>query len=398
MKAKETRFFSAALFGHTVKNNFVLALVITLIFCLFTVVTNAASYLMTTEKQAVIGEAAQEEFFRYLSVLAACDEVARAELSYGDFAAAENHDLYESVFERYNREKPGNAPALDADGFQKAMAEIEAAGASPRAYVDAFEYAYALRGQTGVFSGKELNLAGAADALFASMGFSREDMERLREMDYTAMLTRVYYTAMGALILFLFVIIAANTLIAGPVDSGSMAYFLSVPNRRAAVTVTQLVYMVLAPLVIMAIACALRIVTTRLFFGEVHTGRILCLYGGMYLLVQAIAGICFMCSCLFNESRKSIAFGGGFAIWCFLAALLGMFGSAELIQMGIGVEPLGVFNKMTLVSLFDINAIQSVGTGTPDTSFLPKLGLLAVIAVLSYMIGIFRFSRKDLSL
>lgn len=398
MQAKEKNFFSAPLFGYTVKSNLILVLVITLIFCLFTVVTNVASHLMATEKQTVVSEAIEEDFFRYLSVLAAYDEIAQGELSYEDFCEKENHSDYETVFDRYNETKPSNTPALSTEGFEKTIAEIESADASPQAYVDAFEYAYALRDQKGVFSGKELSLAGAADALFATMSLSREDMERFQEMDYTAMLTRVYYTAMGVLILFIFVVIAANTLISGPVDNGSMAYFLSVPNHRSAVAFTQLVYMVFTPLVVMVIACALRIATTGYLFGEVHVDRVLCLYFGMYLLVQAIAGISFFCSCHFNENRKSIAIGGGFAVWCFLASLLGMFGSEELIRMGLGVEALGVFNKMTLVSLFDITAIQSIGTDAPDTSFLPKLFLLFVIAVVFYGLGLLRFKTKDLSL
>ena len=75
-----------------------------------------------------------------------------------------------------------------------------------------------------------------------------------------------------------------------------------------------------------------------------------------------------------------------------------MFGSKELIDMGIGVTQLGIFNKLTLISLFDIQAIQTVGTGALDTSFIPKLVVLGVIALGAYIAGIVRFERKDLPL
>jgi ABC-type transport system involved in multi-copper enzyme maturation permease subunit len=39
-----------------------------------------------------------------------------------------------------------------------------------------------------------------------------------------------------------------------------------------------------------------------------------------------------------------------------------------------------------------------VGTGNVDLSFLWKLGVLAVIAVLCYAVGAIRFQKKDLPL
>ena len=53
-------------------------------------------------------------------------------------------------------------------------------------------------------------------------------------------------------------------------------------------------------------------------------------------------------------------------MWFFLASLLGHVRLAKLIDMGIGVEALGVFNKLTLIGLFDINAIGTIGSGAVD--------------------------------
>ena len=90
-----------------------------------------------------------------------------------------------------------------------------------------------------------------------------------------------------------------------------------------------------------------------------------------------------------------MAFGGGLTVWFFLASLLGMFGSQSLIDMGIGVEALGVFNKLTLIGLFDINAIGTIGSGAVDYAFVWKRGVLAAVAVVCDVVGAVRFQKKD---
>ena len=398
MRDREIRTFSGTLFGYTAKSNVVLMLVITLVFCIFTVATNAATYMLSTDTKEVAGEESQSTFFTYLGTLAVYDQMTGASLSYEDFTSGGDPAAYEQAFALYNAQKDAGEESLSTEDFAALIDTIEATDTDPATLVRSFEYAYALQDETGIFTGEELSMDDMVETLLAGMGIRTEDLDRMQEMDFTFMLTRIYYTAMGALILFLFVILAANGLIASQVDRGSMAYLLSAPNRRRAITLTQLVYMLVAPLAIMTVGCLLRIGSTKILFGEVCVPRLLCLYLGMYILVEAIAGICYLCSCHFNESNRSLAVGGGFAIWCFLASLLGLFGSKELIDMGIGVTQLGIFNKLTLISLFDIQAIQTIGTDTLDTSFVPKLAVLGVIALAAYIAGIVRFERKDLPL
>lgn len=93
-----------------------------------------------------------------------------------------------------------------------------------------------------------------------------------------------------------------------------------------------------------------------------------------------------------------MAFGGGLTVWFFLASLLGMFGAKDMVNMGFGAEALNVFNKLTLVGLYDIKAISTVGTGSVDTTFIWKLIVLGVIAVVCYAAGALRFQKKDLPL
>ncbi len=85
-------------------------------------------------------------------------------------------------------------------------------------------------------------------------------------------------------------------------------------------------------------------------------------------------------------------------MWFFITSLLGMFGTDMMVDMGIGVTELGNLNKATLVGLYDINALATVGTESVDYSFVWKLIVLAVIAVVCYSVGSIRFQKKDLPL
>lgn len=78
--------------------------------------------------------------------------------------------------------------------------------------------------------------------------------------------------------------------------------------------------------------------------------------------------------------------------------VLGVFGSPELVNMGIGVERLGVFNNLTITSLLDIDAIGTVGSACVDTSYLAGFGILAAAACIFYAAGALVFAKKDLPL
>lgn len=53
----------------------------------------------------------------------------------------------------------------------------------------------------------------------------------------------------------------------------------------------------------------------------------------------------------------------------------------DLVNMRIGVEALDIFNKLTITSLFDANAVQTVGTENIDMGFVPGMIILAAIAI-----------------
>ena len=358
-------------------------------------VTNFAKGMIGTDKSEVDVTQAQQDFYSYLYVMASYNDMAQTDLSYEDFVSSTDKTPYETAFAMMNQQADMD---LSTEGLEAAADKLEESEISLETYVRQFEYTYALGQVKGCFSGENLDMEDMMSTMFEVMGVPADLVENMSNMDMTAMLDRMYYTVMAILPILLFIVFVSNSLIVDQVDRGSMAYVLSTPTRRSAVAITQALFLVMAPLLILTIVCGARIASSFLILGEANVQEILVLYLGMYILTEAIAGICYLGSCLFNQSRKAMAFGGGLSVWFFLASLLGMFGSSNMVDMGMGVEALGIFNRLTLIGLYDIDAIATVGSDTLDMAFIWKLAVLAGIALICYIVGAIRFQKKDLPL
>ena len=392
---KETRIFSGTLMKQNIKSNYLLAIAVLMIMILMCNVTNFAKGMIGTDKSEVDVTQAQQDFYSYLYVMASYNDMAQTDLSYEDFVSSTDKTPYETVFAMMNQQADMD---LSTEGLEAAADKLEESEISLDTYVRQFEYTYALGQVKGCFSGESLDMEDMMSTMFEVMGVPADLVENMSNMDMTAMLEQMYYTVMAILPILLFIVFVSNSLIVDQVDRGSMAYVLSTPTRRSAVAITQALFLVIAPLLILTIVCGARIASSFLILGEANVQEILVLYLGMYILTEAIAGICYLGSCLFNQSRKAMAFGGGLSVWFFLASLLGMFGSSNMVDMGMGVEALGIFNRLTLIGLYDINAIASVGSDPLDTAFIWKLAVLAGIALICYIAGAIRFQKKDLPL
>lgn len=64
----------------------------------------------------------------------------------------------------------------------------------------------------------------------------------------------------------------------------------------------------------------------------------------------------------------------------------------------LGGKAVDGFNKLTLVGLYDINSLSTVGTESLDLTFVWKLCILLVVAITTYAIGNATFRTKDLPL
>ncbi len=396
MNTKTTRFYSVPLMKQNIKSNWILTVVICFVFCLMTTVVCFAMNIvggestMTDER-----EDAQTVLFAHLAVIASYNKTAGAGLSAEDFMESTDKSVYEMLFEAANKQSANHV--FGVSDLEAAIECLQDDG-DISIYEEQFEYVYALSDETGIFSGRELTMEDMLTTMLNAMGLPADRLTNMAEMDKTTMLNTMYFTVMGLLPTFLFIVIVGNSLIVNQVDSGSMAYILATPTKRSAVANTQALFLIISPMIICSVACVVRCVATNMFMGDVNVKMNIALYIGMYILVEAVGGICFMGSCLFTQSRKAIAFGGGIAVWCFISSLLGMFGAEDMVNMGIGVEELAFFNKLTLVGLYDVKALSTVGSDSVNYDFVWKLCVLAMIAIVSYLVGKISFQKKDLPL
>jgi ABC-2 type transport system permease protein len=179
----------------------------------------------------------------------------------------------------------------------------------------------------------------------------------------------------------IYCILLANRLVARHVDQGSMAYLLSTPNSRKRVLVTQGVYILLSIALLMVLMTMVGIVFSGAMFpGELDIVAFLKINLATLFMIWAISSICFFFSCLFNDTKYALSFGGGIPVLFFLIHMLSqMGGNAEKLKYG------------TIFALYDAGKL-AIGT---SSLLLPVLAYGMMTLVL-YGAGIVIFDRKDL--
>ena len=223
-----------------------------------------------------------------------------------------------------------------------------------------------------------------------------EALSELGNMDiYGLIIGSIFYRIAGLLLPMVFVIMVANGLLAGQVDSGSMAYVLSTPTKRRTVTVTQMAYLLFALFAMFALLTVVSVISVWVVGGNsfaINYGEILLFNAGAFLTMFAIAGFCFMCSAIFNRTKYSLSIGGGLTIFSLVCTILGLFGSA-VVPSAMRISAMNFFNYLSIITFFDTVSILG---GT--LSYLWKFGVLAAIGIVTFIIGVFRFDKKDLPL
>lgn len=220
-------------------------------------------------------------------------------------------------------------------------------------------------------------------------------LEEIGQMDLYGMLVgSVFFKMAGLLLPIIYMIMASSALIAGQVDSGSMAYVLSTSTKRRTVTFTQGAYLIGSLFLMFVFTAITSIVCINIV--DVETGlnwqKLLLLNLGAFLVLFAMSGICFLTSCWFDRSKNAMGIGGGLSVFFLVATMLGLFGSPILPSI-IRMDTLNYFNYASIITLFDPISILD---GT--TAFIWKFCILAAIGVICYVIGGIRFRKKDLPL
>jgi len=222
-----------------------------------------------------------------------------------------------------------------------------------------------------------------------------EAIEDIGQADlYTLIVGSIFYKLAGLLLPIIYMIMASNNLIAGQVDSGSMAYVLSTSTKRKTVVFTQAVYLIGSLLAMFMLTTATGCVCLAIVGTEVGLtyGKLLLLNLGAFLVLFALSGLNFFTSCYFDRSKRSMAIGGGLSIFALVAAMLGLFGS-PVIPKVVRLDSLNYFNYTTIISMFDVVSIMD---GT--TVFIWKFAVLAVLGIIGLIAGAVKFTKKDLPL
>lgn len=218
----------------------------------------------------------------------------------------------------------------------------------------------------------------------------------IRGLDvYGLVIGSIFFRIAGLLLPMIFVIMTANNLVAGQVDSGSMAYVLSTPTKRKTVMFTQILYLI-SSLFVMFLATT---ITSVVCLAIVNSSEITITYSqllllnlGAFITMVAISGICFLASSWFNRSKLSMSCGGGLTMFFLVATILGLFGS-KVIPSAIRIDAMQYFNYVSIISLFDaISILEST------TTFIWKFAILLAIGLITYTISVFKFDKKDLPL
>lgn len=122
-------------------------------------------------------------------------------------------------------------------------------------------------------------------------------------------------------------ILTANRLIARYVDQGSMAHLLAAPVKRTTVAFTQMKVLATGLFILVAYATIIGIVAAEILFpGELDINKYIILNIGTLCLQLFIGGICFICSCIFNDTKYSVGFGAGIPALEFVVQMLANVG------------------------------------------------------------------------
>jgi hypothetical protein len=223
-----------------------------------------------------------------------------------------------------------------------------------------------------------------------------EALSEVGQMDiYSLIVGSIFFKMAGLLLPIIFMIMASNNLIAGQVETGSMAYILSTGTKRNSVVFTQGIYLVFSMLLMFictTITSCICLSQVTLESSTITYGKLCLMNLGAFLSLFAMSGICFFTSCIFDRSRKAMAIGGGLSIFFLVATMLGLFGS-QVIPSVIRLSALNYFNYASIITLFDVTSIIS-----GDLVYIYKFLVLLGIGLVGYIIGSLRFIKKDLPL
>lgn len=191
----------------------------------------------------------------------------------------------------------------------------------------------------------------------------------------TNFLAGFYYGFLVFAFPMVYYIILSNRLVCKLVDNGAFCYLLQTPASRRKIIFTQGVYLLSSIALLFLVVYVMGTYMAGVLFpGLLDVAAFTRLHVSTTLLTMALAMVCFFYSCLFNETRYSLAFGAGIPL-AFL--LLNMIGGVS--------DDTEIFKDLSLFSLLDATSIVENGNTTGiNILFLFMIVILFAASVLVF--------------
>jgi len=206
--------------------------------------------------------------------------------------------------------------------------------------------------------------------------------EVAQEFDASSFI-RQFYEQFAILLPMIYIISVANKLVAVQVDRGYFAFVLSRPIKRNTIVFTQFIFLMGSIIVMFIAIMIVGFVCHGLFGINLDVGKFLLMNLGVVLLLFAITGICFMSSCIFNTSGKSLLIGATIPIISYVCDMLTSFS-----MLNPDMELFKYFSLNTLYSLENILA--------GDFIVFYQLLMLFIIGGICTSVGVIYFIKKDI--
>ncbi len=212
------------------------------------------------------------------------------------------------------------------------------------------------------------------DALIKALGLEQVDETLL------SFVTTYMYGVQLLLYPMAVSMVVNHRLVAAHVDKGSMAYFLSTPNSRSKIVVTQAAFSLVSMATFFTTVTVCSLALSEIMYpGAMDVGGFILLNIYAMFMYFAIGGIGFLASCIAHDSGISLGIGIGIPLGFLVFQMVG----------DAGVK-FAWLSKLSLYSLYQPDKII-VG----DT--VGYFGMLAflVISALLYGTGVWIFNRRD---
>ena len=179
----------------------------------------------------------------------------------------------------------------------------------------------------------------------------------------------------------LFCILRGNALIAKYVDRGSMALLAAAPAKRHTIAFTQVSVLISGILTLTLYSSVLELICAQSGFpGELDAASLFLLNGGLLCLHLFIGSICFLSSCIFSDTKYSVAFGAGIPIFMYVLQMLANVG--------------GKAEKAKYFTFFTLFHADGIIAG--ESKAVAGIFILLTGAAVFYASGLLIFDRKDL--